>query len=88
MIILKFCTHCGKELLDEAVFCPNCGCPVKKVIEVDESISVFMVILAVLIPAIGLIYWPVKAKTRPKCAQACGIAAIIGWAVWYFISMA
>ena len=23
---MKYCTHCGKELLDEAVFCPGCGC--------------------------------------------------------------
>lgn len=23
---MKFCTHCGKELLDEAVICPGCGC--------------------------------------------------------------
>ena len=25
-----FCRHCGKELLDEAVLCPNCGKMVKK----------------------------------------------------------
>ena len=24
----KFCSHCGKELLDEAVICPGCGCKV------------------------------------------------------------
>lgn len=23
---MKFCTHCGKELLDEAVICTGCGC--------------------------------------------------------------
>lgn len=23
---MKFCTHCGKELLDEAVVCLSCGC--------------------------------------------------------------
>ena len=85
MIILKFCTHCGKELFDEAVVCPNCGCPVKDIIVVDESISAFMVILAFLVPVIGVIYWAIKAKTRPKCAKACGIVAIIGWVIWYFI---
>ena len=26
---MKYCTHCGKELLDEAVICVNCGCMVK-----------------------------------------------------------
>ena len=25
---MKFCTHCGKELFDEAVICPGCGCAV------------------------------------------------------------
>lgn len=24
---MKFCTKCGKQLLDEAVICPGCGCP-------------------------------------------------------------
>lgn len=23
---MKYCSHCGKEVLDEAVICPNCGC--------------------------------------------------------------
>ena len=23
---MKYCTHCGAELLDEAVLCPKCGC--------------------------------------------------------------
>ena len=26
---MKYCTHCGKELLNEAVICVNCGCMVK-----------------------------------------------------------
>ena len=25
---MKYCSHCGKTLLDEAVVCPNCGCAV------------------------------------------------------------
>lgn len=25
---MKYCTHCGKELLDEAVVCVGCGCAV------------------------------------------------------------
>jgi len=24
---MKYCTHCGKQLFDEAVICPGCGCP-------------------------------------------------------------
>ena len=26
---MKYCTKCGKELVDEAVVCPNCGCLVQ-----------------------------------------------------------
>ena len=25
---MKFCGSCGKELVDEAVVCPGCGCAV------------------------------------------------------------
>lgn len=25
---MKYCSQCGKELLDDAVVCPNCGCQV------------------------------------------------------------
>ncbi|MDE7301459.1 MAG: hypothetical protein K2N47_04735 [Clostridia bacterium] len=26
---MKYCAHCCKEVLDEAVICPNCGCSVQ-----------------------------------------------------------
>lgn len=26
---MKFCEKCGKEIMDEAVICPGCGCEVK-----------------------------------------------------------
>lgn len=86
---MKYCQHCGKEVLDDAVICMSCGCSVtnKPDTEVDESVSAGLVILAVLIPLFGIIYWPVKAKTRPKCAVACGVAAIISWAVYFVFLM-
>lgn len=27
---MKYCKHCGAELLDEAVVCPKCGCSVEE----------------------------------------------------------
>ena len=27
---MKFCSHCGKEIMDEAVVCPGCGCGVQE----------------------------------------------------------
>ena len=26
---MKYCTKCGKQLMDEAVICPGCGCAVE-----------------------------------------------------------
>ena len=26
---MKYCEKCGKELFDEAIICPGCGCPVE-----------------------------------------------------------
>ena len=80
---MKFCQQCGKELMDQSVVCPECGCAVQP--EKDQSVSVGLVILSVLLPLFGLIYWAVKAKVRPKCAKVCGIAAIISWALSFLL---
>ena len=81
---MSFCRHCGKEILDMAVICPACGCPARPQNNgrqaVDNSINAGLVVLSVLIPLFGFIYWPLKAKTQPKCAEACGIAALISFA--------
>ena len=87
---MKYCQSCGAEINDNAVVCVKCGCATtttNQVAEVDDTVSVGLVILAVLIPLFGIIYWPVKAKTRPKCAKACGIAAIISWVVCFLFMM-
>ena len=26
---MKFCQKCGKEIMDEAVVCPSCGCAIE-----------------------------------------------------------
>ena len=36
---MKYCSHCGNSILDEAVFCPKCGCAVEKAGKVDNSDS-------------------------------------------------
>ena len=51
---MKYCTKCGKECMDEAVICPNCGCafaskPIekedkKRVTALQTAIKVLLVI--------------------------------------------
>ena len=89
---MKFCQHCGKEILDEAVVCTGCGCSVqytgnKMPIEVDDTVSVGLVILSVLLPVFGVIYWPIMAKSRPKNAKTCGIAALISWGISLLVNI-
>ena len=66
-----FCSKCGKEIFDEAVVCPNCGCMVKdfsqiknrdntenqKINEYGEKQGLAIAALACgfLIPIVGLI---------------------------------
>lgn len=38
---MKYCTHCGKELLEEAVVCVGCGCAVNGIVKNKQSMSTF-----------------------------------------------
>lgn len=34
---MKYCTHCGKPLDDQAAFCPGCGRPAQKLHRTDNT---------------------------------------------------
>ena len=76
--------------MEETVICPNCGCAVEGAAKLQEAeedtVSVGLCVLSALIPLFGLIYWPLKHKETPKKAKACGITAIIAWAITFCIS--
>ena len=86
-----FCKHCGKEIHDEAIICPECGCSTQEreteVFETkrEDKVSIGMCILSFLIPLVGFIYWPVNHKKTPQRAQACGITACVGFAINFLI---
>ena len=89
---MKFCSKCGKEIVDEAVVCPSCGCAVANApqpvqVAVADEINVGLCILAFLVPLFGIIYWPVKYKETPKKAKACGVTALISWGVGILFSI-
>ena len=52
---MKYCSHCGNEVVDEAVVCPSCGCKIEStssgiIIEEDDKkifrliIKIFMIL--------------------------------------------
>lgn len=36
---MKYCSHCGKELEDDAIICVNCGCKAPSSEEKKEKVS-------------------------------------------------
>ena len=34
---MRFCQKCGKEIMDEAVICPGCGCSVTREVEKTDG---------------------------------------------------
>ena len=73
-----YCNHCGKEIIDEAVVCPHCGCAVaKKQTELDAP-SMGFAVLSFFIPLIGFILWLLWKDKTPLKARSCGKGALIG----------
>lgn len=87
---MRFCSHCGAEVNENAVVCVNCGCSLSdqtRNVSKNDEISVGLIILSIFIPLFGIIYWPVKHKDTPKRASACGIAALISWGVYFIFGL-
>ena len=79
---MKYCSQCGKELVDEAVVCPNCGCAVQApVSQQEDKPSTGLNILAFLFPLVGLILYLCFQNTTPVRAKAIGKWALIGFIV-------
>ena len=78
---MKFCSHCGKEVMSDALVCPNCGCPIDSASKQheDDKPDLAHNILALLIPIVGLIMFCVMFSKTPTKAKSIGLCALIGW---------
>ncbi len=77
---MRYCSMCGKEVMDEAAICPHCGCQLKKtsVIAEDDAPSTGWAVLGFFIPLVGLILYLVNKDTMPMKAKSAGKGALIG----------
>lgn len=73
---MKYCLKCGKEIMDEAVICPGCGCS-QKVQNVTDSSSLGWGLLGFCIPIVGLILYLIWKNDTPLKAKSAGIGALI-----------
>ena len=72
---MKFCEKCGKEIMDEAVICPNCGCSTQSSGQTDENTAVCAPAskAAVILGIIGIVGGVLLAIV----GHICSIIAII-----------
>lgn len=77
---MKFCSKCGNQLVDEAVVCPNCGCPqgnqAAPAAQQDAS-SFGWAFLGFCFPIVGLILYLVWKDNTPLKAKSAGKGALI-----------
>ena len=86
--IMKFCSRCGKEIMDDAVVCPNCGCAVAPTPHVEEDVpNTGLNVLSLLFPIVGLILFIVYNEKTPIKAKAIGKCALIGFGIGVFLAV-
>ena len=71
-----YCRKCGKELDDEAVICPYCGCSTSGG-KVNDSKSMGYAVLGFFPPVVGFILWLVWKDEYPLRASSCGKGALV-----------
>ena len=75
---MKYCSHCGKEIAEEAVVCPSCGCAVTAKSSEPDIPSTGLNVLSFLMPFVGLILYILYHEKAPQKAGAIGKWALIG----------
>lgn len=80
---MKYCSHCGNELRDEAVVCPKCGCSTKDTLVQQPSktngFAITGFVCSFFIPLLGLIFSVLgyaKSKEMNDNGKAMSIAGI------------
>lgn len=71
-----YCRKCGKELDDEAVICPYCGCSTSGG-KVNDSKNMGYAVLGFFLPVVGFILWLMWKDEYPLRASSCGKGALV-----------
>ena len=84
-----FCKNCGKEINDNAVICPSCGCATGQaghIVKADDASSIGYALLGFFVPLVGLILYlmwkteyPLRAKSAGKGALISVIVSVVFW---------
>lgn len=76
---MKYCSHCGAQIDDNAVICVKCGCSVaQNNTNPQDAPNAGFAVLSFFFPVVGLILWLVWMNSSPLKAKSCGKGALIG----------
>lgn len=86
---MKYCNNCGKELMDEAIVCTNCGCAVNGANNIKsasyDTPNYGLNTLGFFIPIVGLIMYCTMQAQTPRKANQIGLFSLIGFVVNLFL---
>lgn len=96
-----YCQKCGKEIMDEAVVCPGCGCataPMRYAAPAVQSqpqeetatLATLSIVFAILIPAVGFIMSIIglckyKNKTFKNRSLLALFLSVFVWIVCFWL---
>lgn len=82
VLFMKYCSKCGKEIMDDAVICIHCGCSTvnnpNPAPSAPDAPSTGFAVLGFFFPLVGLIMYLVMRDTTPLKAKSAGKGALIG----------
>lgn len=70
---MKFCSHCGNELVDEAVVCPKCGCRCESGVAANNRNDIHLAIIILMViscVSMAIAFLPSLAWTLPMTLSA------------------
>ena len=86
-----YCPKCGKQLPDNSRFCPGCGASFnptsQPTVLPSQSVNAGFCVLSVLFPVVGLIFFIIWQREKPKQSKACGICALVALIVEFVAGM-
>lgn len=81
-----YCRYCGKQIEEDARFCPYCGSaqqeerqappPQQRCVDPNDAPSGGFAVLGFFFPVVGLILFLVWQDTMPQRAKSCGKGAL------------
>jgi len=76
---MKYCSHCGKKMDEEATVCPSCGAAVNRsAVPKPDAPSALYMILGFLFPVVGVILYFLNEEKAPLRAKSAYKGAVIG----------